>query len=70
VIVFNFTGLSRWYLVPRVGHESDGDGLWYVDLKWLGVEVSIYSRQMGNVLIRVFAAAVKASSLDHPLQPR
>lgn len=51
MIVFNFTGLKRVYWLPCLRHKSDLDGLWFWSLRWLGVEVIAYSREMGSAFI-------------------
>lgn len=51
MITINFTGLNRVYWLPNIHHESDHDGLWYVAIRWLGIEVFFYSVEMGIELV-------------------
>ena len=59
MILFNFTGLNRVYWLPMFQHQNDGARLWYATLRWLGIEVHIYSRLMGSVVIQMFGNAVQ-----------
>lgn len=51
MIVFNFTGLKRFYWRPSVERKRDRE-LWFVAIRWLGVEVVAYSITMGTEFIR------------------
>ena len=51
MIIVNFTGLDRTYWLPVVEHESDNDGLWFVIIRWLGVEVTCFSIMMGTAFV-------------------
>lgn len=59
LILFNATGLDHWYWWPSFAHESDGSGLWYWDVKWLGVQLSAHSKSMGSEMIRRFGATLE-----------
>jgi hypothetical protein len=59
LILINMTGLERWYWLPSFARESDGDGLWYWDVKWLGVQLSAHSKPMGCEMIRRFGATLE-----------
>lgn len=52
VFLLNLTGIDRVYWLPWWKFQTDGAGLWYFDLKWLGVQFMIYSRQMGEEIWR------------------
>ncbi len=50
MIVFNFTGLNRWYwllLVERKGSKK----LWFISIRFLGIEVVFYSVKMATEFI-------------------
>ncbi|MDR3582463.1 MAG: hypothetical protein P4L67_04290 [Candidatus Pacebacteria bacterium] len=64
LLVINMTGLDRTYWTPEFERRSDGDGLWYATAKWLCVEVTIHSREMGAEVVRRFNA-----SIAKPLEP-
>lgn len=38
MILFNFTGLSRFCWLPSIRRRADVKGLWFVEARWLGVE--------------------------------
>jgi hypothetical protein len=52
MIVFNFTGLPRAYWLPQFMADTDGYGLWFCSVRWLGCEVIVYSREMATAFIR------------------
>jgi len=52
MITFNFTGLSRVYWLPSFFHESDHAGLWFTVIRWLGVEVMVYSVEMATEFVK------------------
>ena len=51
MLIFNLTGLSRFYWFPVVQGQNDHAGLWYWSLRFLGLEVIGYSREMGAAFI-------------------
>lgn len=61
MVVFNFTGLSRVYWRPCVRRQAHED-LWYVTVRFLGVEVVFYSRAMGSEFIKRFNKGLYAST--------
>jgi hypothetical protein len=54
MLILNLTGLGRTYWVPQLKHDSDRDGLWFWSLRWLQVEVVVYSVAMATEFIRRF----------------
>lgn len=52
MIILNLTGLSRVYWLPSLDHQNDHHGLWYWEMRFLGVEVIVYSKAMGTEFIR------------------
>lgn len=59
MIVVNLTGLKRFYWIPYVERSSDGFGLWYASVRWLGVEVIAYSKEMATEFIQRLNASTK-----------
>jgi len=51
MILFNFTGLARFYWLPVVEHSKYGN-LWYFSIRWLNVEIIVYSKIMATEFIR------------------
>jgi hypothetical protein len=51
LIMINMTGLKKTYWIPSF-KKNKSNGLWYVDMKFLFVQFTIYSKEMGNMFIR------------------
>lgn len=53
MLMFQWTGTKRWYFVPwvEVGRQQDGDGMWYVQLRFLKLEWCLYSLKLADRII-------------------
>lgn len=52
MLSFNWSGLNRIYWFPEFHHKFAGDGLWFLEVKWLGVQASLYSVEMGREVVK------------------
>lgn len=51
MILLNWTGLARIYWVPSIKRKSDGWGIWFCSVRWVGLEVVFYSKAMATEFI-------------------
>lgn len=59
MILINLTGLDKWHWMPVVLRKSDGFGIWFIELKRLGVEVEVCSVKMATEFINRLNAIAK-----------
>lgn len=52
LIMINFTGLEKVYWLPNIRHNSDKEGLWFIDLRFINFQIGCYSKEMGIAMIR------------------
>ena len=56
LIMMNLTGLKKTYWIPSfTGDSCRESGIWYVDIKFLWIQVSIYNKKMGVALIQAIS---------------
>ncbi len=53
MLIFNWSGLRRFYWFPKFSWNTDKKGLWYFSFLWLMVQVSLYSQKMGQCVVSV-----------------
>ena len=58
MILINMTGLDRFYWLPVVAGNRCGP-IWYLEVKFLRVQVCLYSRVMGAEVIRRMKRALE-----------
>lgn len=52
VFLVNLTGLKKIYWIPSYKRQSDVEmGIWFVDVKFLCVQVTLFNPKMGKRLI-------------------
>ena len=54
LIMINMTGLKKTYWIPSV-ERNKADGIWYVGVKFLFVQVIIFNKVLGGELMRVMS---------------
>ena len=52
MLCFNYSGLNRFYWLPEFHRRFEPHGLWFVEMKWLGVQVSLYSVEVGREIVK------------------
>jgi hypothetical protein len=53
LIMCNLTGLKKFYFLPSPAFQKCAEHkLWYFDIKWLFVQLTIYNKVMGIEVIR------------------
>jgi len=56
LILVNLTGLKKTYWLPSFKKDSCREsGIWYVDIKFLWVQVSLHNKKMGAALIQAIS---------------
>lgn len=51
MILLNWTGNDEPRRIPAFERDSDGKGVWFWSVRWLGMEMVCYSKAMATQLI-------------------
>lgn len=56
-LIFNATGLDRSHRRPYFRRQAGTGGHWFVEARWLGLQLCAFSRRAGNAAIARMNAA-------------
>ena len=63
MLLINWTkGFSQTYWRPVFHRRADGKGLWYFEVKFLRVQVCLYSRDMGMKFLETARRGLNANA--------
>ena len=54
LIMVNMTGLKKTYWIPSI-RKDRSNGLWYVDIKFLFVQFTVYNKELGSMFVRAIS---------------